>query len=241
MIYYFTGTGNSLEIVRQLLTLSDNKHEVITAINYTTPSPQLSDKSTELGFVFPVYGWGVPLIVEDFINRFPSNSNKLSPYIYVILTCGDDIGCTDKLVRKLFASKGWKVNAIFSLQMRNTYVCLPGFDTDAPDLELQKSANARAGLQHILQHIQAHKDSSDKDIHPGSFPRIKSYILRPLFNKFLIHDKHFKVNSQKCTACGKCIRLCPLQNMKANTKGMPEWLGHCTHCLRCYHMPTTCH
>lgn len=113
MIYYFTGTGNSLAIVRQLQKLRNKQEEGVTAIDYTTPSPQLTDECTEIGFVFPVYGWGLPLVAEDFIRRLPGNTNKRSPYIYVILTCGDDIGCTDKQVRKLFAEKGWNVNAIF--------------------------------------------------------------------------------------------------------------------------------
>lgn len=235
MIYYFTGTGNSLDVVRQLLTLRKKQDEVVTAIDFTTPFPKFTDDITELGLVFPVYGWGPPLVVEDFIKRLPHNEANHSPYIYVILTCGDDIGCTDIIVRNLLAAKGWKVNAIFSLQMRNTYICLPGFNTDAPLLEQQKTEKARTSLQHIVHCIQRHESSSKKDVHPGAFPRLKSYILRPFFNRFLIHDKHFSVNPQKCTTCGKCIRICPLKNMQPNAAGMPEWLGHCTHCLRCFH------
>lgn len=235
MIYYFTGTGNSLAIVRQLQKLRNKQEEGVTAIDYTTPSPRLTDECTEIGFVFPVYGWGLPLVAEDFIRRLPGNTNKRSPYIYVILTCGDDIGCTDKQVRKLFAKKGWNVNAIFSVQMRNTYICLPGFQTDPANLEQQKNEKALTWLRQISQRIEAHEPSSNNDVHPGAFPRMKSYVLRPLFNKFLIHDKHFKVNAKACIACGKCVRICPLHNIQADAAGMPQWLGQCTHCLRCFH------
>ena len=42
MIYYFTGTGNSLAIVRQLQKLRNKQEEGVTAIDYTTPSPRLT-------------------------------------------------------------------------------------------------------------------------------------------------------------------------------------------------------
>ena len=37
---------------------------------------------------------------------------------------------------------------------------------------------------------------------------------------------------QTCTGCGKCVKVCPLNNVTMNNK-KPVWGKHCTHCMAC--------
>ena len=68
MIFYFTGTGNSGFIAEELSKIL--KDEIISIADLMKKSENLSftlkDKES-IGFVFPVYAWGPPRMVEDFI------------------------------------------------------------------------------------------------------------------------------------------------------------------------------
>ena len=64
-------------------------------------------------------------------------------------------------------------------------------------------------------------------------PRLKSYVLRPLFNRFLVSDRPFHSN-EACNGCSLCQKLCPVENIRMR-EGHPQWQGRCIGCLRCYH------
>lgn len=230
MIFYFSGTGNSLFVARRL---GQALNEVLVDMSANPNSWTIGEKEI-LGFVFPVYAWGLPKVVEDFIKSMPCGDDK--HYTFAIFTCGDDMGYTDALLRKALKKKGWTLNAAFSLQMRNTYVCLPGFDIDTPEVEQRKMVEVEKRLPYIMQCIAQHATMRDEELKRGTMPWLKTYVIRPLFNRFLINDNKFKQHQSRCKKCGLCVKKCPLQNISYDSDGVLTWNGHCTHCLRCYHV-----
>lgn len=232
MIFYFSGTGNSRQIARQLSErLCDTLHFIG---RNTVPCIPTSDSET-VGLIFPIYAWGMPRIVQSFLNKLPPCPTHHKPYIYMVATCGDDIGYTDRILHKVLKNHGLKLSAAFSIQMRNTYVCLPGFNVDDDETIKQKEARVSQSVQHIANIIRAQGISEPTDLVRGSMPWLKSYVLRPLFNAFLIADKHFSIDKELCTHCKRCLKACPLDNITFSSKKWPQWNGHCTHCLACYH------
>lgn len=229
MIYYFSGTGNSLYIAKRLAEALG--HKTCDMAQAATYSEDL-DKGESIGFVFPIYAWGLPRVVEDFLRilKRPTHYH----FTFAVMTCGDDVGYTDVLLKKELAKRNWELHAAYSIQMRNTYVCLPGFDVDNEQVARSKQVAMEKQLQHIMGQLAHHKRVYE--LTRGSMPWIKSYVLRPLFNLFLISDNRFKVNKELCVKCGKCVRLCPLHNIEMKKNDTIIWNGHCTHCLRCYHI-----
>ena len=81
-LFFFSGTGNSLKMARDLAAeLGDA--EVV-------PIPEALKKlgsidADRIGIVFPVYMWGLPLIVAEFCRRLLAPS---SAYIFGVATCG---------------------------------------------------------------------------------------------------------------------------------------------------------
>lgn len=223
MIFTFSGTGNSKFVADQLASLL--KEEV-----RTIPDCELTP-SESVGLVFPVYAWGIPSIVSEFISGMKAHG---AHYVWAVMTCGDDMGYADKVLKKeLNAKAGLTLNAAFSVQMPNTYVCLPGFDIDSDSVAGAKVRNTLERLPQIAHHIKERK--SITDVVRGAMPYTKTYILRPLFNATLVTDKFFKVTDD-CSHCGLCAKECPLNNIKMNTNTTsPVWGGNCTGCLRCYH------
>lgn len=157
MIYYFSGTGNSRFVAEQLAELTGDKVQSIASL---FPAVRKEDEDAGkkvpatvtadiLGFVFPVYAWGMPRIVEQFINRLRMGS-KHPAYIYMVCTCGDDIGRTDRLFAGQFKKQtGLQTDAMWSVQMPNTYTALPGFDTDSPETVREKITAAQKRISRI--------------------------------------------------------------------------------------------
>lgn len=228
MIYYFSGTGNSRHVATQLSSMLDSPLAEMTAPIH---ADSLTD-ATVVGLVFPVYAWGIPSIVNEFIRHIPASPSDC--FTFAVMTCGDDMGYTDHILSKALRKRGWTLHAAFSVQMRNTYVCLPGFDIDSAEVERKKGVQAEERIHIIAEAIKQRQKVGSKYLVRGAMPWTKSYILRPLFNHFLISDRQFHVNGH-CIQCGLCIKQCPLHNLTADNQGRPRWNGHCTLCLRCYH------
>lgn len=242
MIYYFSGTGNSRFVAEQLAELTGDKIQSIASLfpavrkekEETGKATPTAAKTDILGFVFPVYAWGMPRIVEQFINNLQIG-NKHPAYIYMVCTCGDDIGRTDRLFAgHLKKQTGLQTDAMWSVQMPNTYTALPGFDTDSPETVREKITAAQKRIPRIATSIN-NRERGITDVVPGKMPSCKTYILRPLFNKFLTGDRHFRV-SPSCTHCRKCLQACPVGNICFGENDTPKWNGRCADCLGCYHV-----
>ena len=74
------------------------------------------------GLVFPIYAWGAPGIVAEFLDAWEQNNDA---YRYGVCTCGDDAGYGMEKLRKRFP---W--NAAWSVAMPNNYI--PMYDVDSP-------------------------------------------------------------------------------------------------------------
>ena len=241
MIYCFSGTGNSLSVARWM---AERMNEQVCNITDTQVKAEDISKENCILFVFPIYAWGIPKVVEDFIKTLPNINTQ--PPTFVVFTCGDDMGMADKVLQAQLQRRGWKLNDAFSVIMRETYICLPGFDIDLREIEEKKRAQANQRALQIAdyviklckmpftQRVAASSFHSDK-LTRGSMPWIKSYLVRPLFNMFLMSDRRFHVSKQSCIHCEKCSKTCPLHNISI-VDNLPRWNGHCTHCLRCYHV-----
>lgn len=231
MIFYFSGTGNSLSVAKEVARLTGDK--MLTDMAEADASAQKTNAEV-IGFVFPVYAWGLPLVVKHFISKLPTSLPK-DCFVYAILTCGDDMAYTDRILQKCLEDRDWHLTACYSLQMRNTYVCLPGFDTDSEEVVTKKNKVVHERLPRIADKITKKEASQEQDLQRGATPWLKSYILRPAFNRWLISDKRFYA-TDACIHCGLCARQCPLHNISYNSLQKPQWNGHCTHCLRCFHI-----
>lgn len=220
MIYYFSGTGNSKHVAEKL--------SVLLGEELRSMGEACVDACDVLGLVFPVYAWGLPSVVEEFVR----NIKGIKPaYVWAVMTCGDDMGYTDKILSSELKRVGLKLDSVYSVSMPNTYVCLPGFDVDADDVATKKVASTDERIPIIVVNINERK--SVVDVVRGPMPFLKSYILRPLFNNTLVTDRFFHTNSN-CNSCGLCARNCPLYNITMDS-GKVVWKGNCTGCLRCYH------
>ena len=229
MIYYFSGCGNSKYVAEALATqLNDTLVFIPEAARENHFEFNLT-ADERLGFVFPVYAWAPPKLVLDFIQKLRLTAKP--EYVYFACTCGDECGHTEKIFRKAIEEKGWELSACFSMKMPETYIGMPGFKLDTEENAKKKIEAAEVTMERNIPRI-ANRDRFS-DMIKGKAAWLKSYMINGSFNKFATDDRKYR-STEKCIGCGKCVQVCPLQNITL-TEGRPKWNGHCTMCMACYH------
>lgn len=131
MIFYFTGTGNSLWVAKalsealgeQLVSIAEELHKEKDGWGY----PVRPDE--KILFVYPVHSWGPAVSVTRFISRLTLNGYT-GQSVYSVSTCGDECGYTDRLIGKALEKRAISLTAAYSVIMPNNYILLPGFDVD---------------------------------------------------------------------------------------------------------------
>lgn len=234
MIFYFSGTGNSLWVAKQLSTQLNDSLVSIAKAQINKHFKYNINNDEKIGFVFPIYSWGIPPIVEQFIKKITLEGYN-NQTIYGVFTCGDECGYTDKMFCKLLSRKNWQSQHIYSVKMPNTYICFPKFDVDSKEIEQKKIDEAQPAITRIAEAIAGNKPI--EHYHRGRFNFLKSRIIYKQFNKHALDSRPF-YTTEACTSCGLCANSCPTQNILISN-GKPQWGNSCTQCACCiHHCPT---
>ncbi|HWQ78210.1 MAG TPA: EFR1 family ferrodoxin [Anaerovoracaceae bacterium] len=227
MIFYFTGTGNSLYAAGKIAEAQgDRMYSIARLMDQQKKAFHYNFNENELlGFVFPIYAWGPPGIVLDFISKLDVSGY---PYVFSLNTCGDEEGKTPKVIRKALAAKGLALAGSFSIRMPNNYI-LEGFDVDPKDVEAEKLKAAELMLAEINTTIGQRKKNVYLTL-PGKHATLKTTFANPMFNRFAMNTRHYSADDS-CTRCGLCEQICPVHTIRITDK--PVWGKACTYCMAC--------
>lgn len=230
MIFYYSATGNSRFAAESLGRLLDSE---IKNILYPEALEYIPREDETVGFVFPIYCWGVPPVVSRFVDMMGARLHKGS-FVWGVCTCGDEAGIAMKLFSsRIEKARGNEADALFSLIMPNTYVLLPGFDVDKKEVEERKLKDAPSRLKDIAEVIKA-QSRGVYDVHQGSMAALRTRMIFPLFEKWGVFPKYWRA-SDICIGCGKCAAICPARNIQMKDR-RPEWGNNCFSCCACFHV-----
>ncbi len=224
-IFYFSGTGNSLIIARELQLKLEGETEMIGIAAALKQSQPLT-RSQAIGLVFPVYMFGLPLIIKRFIRNLSIDG---APYIFALATNGGLPAATLSMLQKELRKKGQTLNAGWAIRMPGNYTPFYGADSDEKIRNtIQTSLGRLPSIAAIINQKQNSKIETNNIftniLFSGLFYTISS-------GKIPTMDKKFLVETQ-CTHCGRCAQICPVDNIVIK-EGLPHWLGHCEQCLAC--------
>ncbi|MCD7976749.1 MAG: EFR1 family ferrodoxin [Tannerellaceae bacterium] len=233
MIFYFTGTGNSLWVAQ---TLGKALNESLVSISEcwrSLPDPfsfPLKEEEKIL-FVYPVHSWGPPVIVQQFIERL-TFSGYTDQKIYSVCSCGDDCGYTTEILNHTLKKRGYSLSGSYSVTMPNNYILFPGFDVDTEEKANRKRREAVDRIPEIVSAIRNEKKEDELYV-TGSIPFVKSRMIRPYFIKFALGKNEF-YSTDKCISCGLCERICPTSTISMK-EDRPVWNNTCIQCSACIH------
>lgn len=223
MIVYYTGTGNSRYAAEYLAAaIGDTMLDAATYIQSGKAAALTSEKPWI--FVSPTYGWRIPRIFREFIERGTFSGSREA---YFVMTCGSEIGNAETYLRKLCAETGLQFRGVQEVVMPENYVAMfyvPG-ETESADIRRR----ADKMLAQTADCIRAGRDFPHHKA--NGIDRIKSTVVNPVFYAVFVKSRAFTV-SDACIGCGKCAQSCPVNGVVMQN-GRPVWTGACTHCMAC--------
>lgn len=226
MIFYFSGTGNSLYVAQELQESGEGELiNIADAMNKNRFKYEVKEDE-KIGFVFPVYFYGLPTVVSKFIDQLTIES-VAKPFVYTIITCGGSIGSTDKMLAKQLKQRNLQLNSAFSIKMPSNYVIM--YDVPCTEKQNLTLKSAEKQIEKIVGLLKINKK--------GDFVSNRGYFasLTPLLYRIYgIYRKTKKFYStDACTSCGLCEEICPSKAIQI-TSGKPEWIKKkCSHCSAC--------
>ena len=233
MVYYYSGTGNSAYVARELARMTGENRTPVS-IPEVIRSEKLDIYTGKyLGFVFPIYSWGVPPVVLDFIKRLPAQLFE-GRYVWAVCTCGDETGTAmRRLAKEIKSVSDREPDLCASVIMPNNYVLLPGFNVDSQAVAESKLDAAPQRIRQLADQIVA-ATPDVRDVTEGSVPGLRS-LAYPLFVRWGVNPRRWH-SSSECTGCGRCAAICPAHNISYDQNHRPVWGPDCYSCCGCFHI-----
>jgi ferredoxin len=227
IIYYFTGTGNSLAAAKKIAAVLGNC-ELVPIASLAETSGDIVPQAERVGIVCPVYFSGLPLMVAECAQRLDPTAAK---YLFAVITHGGGgesaaLRQLDSILRK---RQGRGLDSGFGVVMPGNYILM----YESPSGKQQEEILAKADRE-IAEITELVARCENRGLPSSLIPRVLYTLLYPWFRSHArADDKKFSVND-KCTSCGTCVAICPAKNIELADK-KPVWKHHCELCCGCIH------
>lgn len=219
IVFYFSGTGNSLKAAKSVIAELGGGEIVSMAKPH---GYSLTKQYDTIGFVYPTYFWGLPKIVIEFVEKIKMTNNE-NAYFYAIATYGGNAaGAISQMNELLLKNHNIKLNSGYGLKMFSNYVLLYNMRKTVD--KITKESNER--LVPILNSIKNKENNTIKK--PN---KLFAAINNEFVKKVSKTAKDYNVNNE-CSGCGICKEVCPVKNIQmVNNK--PQFNHNCEQCVAC--------
>ena len=223
---YFSGTGNSKYAVKVFCSEYDKSAKVIS-IEDDNIIEELRQNDM-LIFAYPVQYSTVPKILRDFIveNKELWKNKK----IFIIATMGLFSGDGAGILGRLLQQYGAEIIGGLHLKMPDSIG-----DEKVLKRPLEKNRElVKKAEQKIKKSVQLMKSGKATQEGIGILYHLAGFFGQRLYfgHKTKNYSDKLRVDADKCIGCGKCEKLCPMNNIKIVDKKVVQ-NNQCTMCYRC--------
>lgn len=227
IIFYFSGTGNSLKAAKDISAQLENCELVSMGKPFTLSG---TNEYNRIGFVFPCYIQGIPLAVERFIRSLDLSKNK-DAYYFCLASCGGGPGNCLAQVQTLLKEKQLALNYGKNIKMFSNCVTLYKMADNAKERAEKSDKELEKIAADVL--IKAASDIPKTNA-------LLALIYKSVTSSFAKKAREYRV-SDTCVGCKTCVNICPVRNITFQEKspgdssrpGQPVFGDHCEQCLAC--------
>jgi ferredoxin len=254
-IYYFTGTGNSFVVAKDISYKTGAKLVPIASV---MDMELIKPEADCIGIIYPDYHSNVPNIVRRFINKLVIES---STYIFGITTFGGSSpGISLDCLKELIEKRGGNLSFGSAVRMPYNYIipCLKKNSGSSIKLNPQNDDEQtrmfdewKIRLESICLMIEKREKGTVEKKSVMLFRIIDFLNVKNTLGKYMwmkmagykgktpsafadsirLMDHGFTSNT-KCNRCGTCSKVCPVINIVIEDNG-PLWLHKCEQCFAC--------
>ncbi len=236
-IFYFSGTGNTWWVGNHIAeSLNESgfyaQSHSIEQVS-TSEVKEMVNAAQIIGLGYPIYGSDAPEIMKDFIHNLPNVENNKPVFIYI--TQMEWSGNGAYFLRKKIEAKGYQVKWAVHFNMPSN-IAMDIFPLPAT-AEYDKFTKKLAKASEMSRKLAACIKENRQWIHSKNpFAWASAWIQRGPFRWGMkwTQGRTYTVDPEKCSHCGRCERICPVNNIHLNEEGLPEWGSECILCVRCF-------
>lgn len=225
MVFYFSATGNSRYVAEKAAAEFGMDTVDITAALRRGQFSYEAGGGEKIIFVMPVYFWGLPAPVMDFLRQLEFTGASKAEAC-VILTCGSSAGGSDRMFAKAMEGKNCVLKGAYSIVMPDNFVLM--LQAPNPEAQVMLLRKAEKAMAEIFESIRF---NYRKGYRSGLGARIGSKGAY-LFYRKMRGTRKFWVQ-ESCIGCGLCQTVCPSAAVTME-EGRPVWVKDtCAWCTAC--------
>lgn len=237
VIYYFSGTGNALNMARWFRDVAQREGTGCTLIDIAgEPSALVSPPTGALVVIIsPVHGFNYPPLVLGFLRRFPRGNNRVllmntrAGMLVGLWVTPGLTGVAFMLASLMLMVKGYRISGMRPFDMPSNWISVhPGLNRRTVEFLHVKNKERVDGL--------ATKVLTGKSDFWALREIVQDVLMAPvalgyyLAGRFIFAKTYFA--SSACDGCGLCMDKCPAGAIKL-VDGRPFWTFWCESCMRC--------
>ena len=236
LLIYFSGTGNTERITElyknEFAKLGYQTDEVKLPADNRAVNGINPDEYDFIGFGYPIHAFNAPKTVLNACKALQNRRKALGhktprKKVFVYKTSGEPVRMSDVSslkMRGILKRRGYALTNEYQYVMPYNIIFR---HTDAQVYKMWQTAQALTPV-HVNEIVNG-TPSLPKKMFMGGF---LAWILRAEHWGAHIVGKTYKA-SKTCVHCGKCVKLCPVNNIRVNKRGKIKFGGKCIMCMRC--------
>ncbi|MBI5680424.1 MAG: 4Fe-4S dicluster domain-containing protein [Methanobacterium sp.] len=225
-IYYFTGTGNSLAVARDIANeIGETELISIPAVI----NGKIMADTPSIGLIFPVYMWGMPNMVVNFVDKLNIMKDQ---YVFAVATCAGQPGETLVQLQKLLQGKGSDLHAGFAVKEAPNTIQSDIIFIKIARLIERNERISKSGIERLEEIVDMIKNKKEHK------PETSSKLLNK-YGNLIYKGGMSRINTmgkfwadEKCNLCLNCQKICPSNNIEIINDKI-HWNQKCEFCQAC--------